>query len=344
MLVVKKILIIAPSWVGDMMMAQALMMSLKEQNPEVVIDVLAPNWTQALTARMPEVNKAIMSPFKHGKFALIDRIKLGRELKKNQYDEAYVLPNSFKSALVPLFANIPNRIGWCGEARFGLLNDLRFLDKKAYPLMIQRFSALSYPARSELGKKIRHPKLTVLPAQVEATLERFGIDKEALTQQKIMAICPGAEFGASKRWPESHFSELINQLAKNNWKIWIFGSEKDKLISETILRHTDYPCLDFTGKTSLDQAIDLLSVVNSVVTNDSGLMHIACALQKPVVAIYGSTSTGFTPPLGKKLEVVQLDLPCRPCFKRECPLGHHQCMKDIKPDNVMKSVDKLCVF
>lgn len=339
----KKVLIVAPSWVGDMMMAQSLLISLKLQNPSIIIDVLAPSWTQALTSRMPEVNQAIISPFKHGNFDLLARMKLGKKLKQNQYDEAYVLPNSFKSALVPFFANIPKRIGWCGEARFGLLTNIRFLDKKAYPLMVQRFSALAYAAKSSLGKVIRRPKISVLPQQVEATLAQFGMNKQALSTQKIMAVCPGAEFGPSKRWPEGHFAKLIQGLSKAGWTIWLFGSEKDKLISDQIITNSGIKCIDFTGKTSLDQAIDLLSVVKSVVTNDSGLMHIACALGKSVVAIYGSTSTGFTPPLGEKLEIVQLNLPCSPCFKRVCPLGHHQCMQDIQPEMVLKAVDELCV-
>ncbi len=338
----KKVLIVAPSWVGDMMMAQSLLISLKLQNPDVIIDVLAPSWTQALTSRMPEVNQAIISPFKHGEFGFFARMKLGQKLKQNNYDEAYVLPNSFKSALVPFFANIPKRIGWCGEARWGLLNSLRFLNKKAYPLMVQRFSALAYPAHASLGKVIRRPKISVSSVQVETTLTQFGLNKHTLSTQKIMAVCPGAEFGPSKRWPEAHFAKLIQDLSKADWTIWLFGSEKDKAICDHIIAQSGIQCVDFTGKTSLDQAIDLLSVVDHVVTNDSGLMHIACALGKPVVAMYGSTSTGFTPPLGEKLEIVQLPLPCSPCFKRVCPLGHHQCMQDLKPDRVLKAVDKLC--
>jgi heptosyltransferase-2 len=341
----KKVLIVAPSWVGDMMMAQSLMISLKQQNPNVMIDVLAPSWTQALTSRMPEVNQAILSPFKHGNFGLMARLKLGRELKKCQYDEAYVLPNSFKSALVPFFARIPKRIGWCGEARFGLLNSIRFLNKKAYPLMVQRFAALAYPVESSLGKMIRRPKLVLHSDQTSNTLKDFGITQSELADKKIMAICPGAEFGPSKRWPEAHFVKLMNELSKKGWTIWLFGSEKDKPIRDEILAKAEINCLDFVGKTSLDQAIDLLSIVQGVVTNDSGLMHIACALEKPVVAIYGSTSTNFTPPLGaEKVKILQLSLPCSPCFKRTCPLGHHQCMQDILPEQVIKAVDALCVF
>src|SRR5690349_7834793 len=176
----KKVLIIAPSWVGDMMMAHSLIMSLKQQTPDIIIDVLAPSWTQALTSRMPEVNQTIVSPFKHGELGLCDRVKLGRQLKSHQYQEAYVLPNSFKSALVPFFAGIPKRIGWCGEARFGLLNDLRFLNKSAYPLMVQRFSALAYPVKAAAGKIINYPKLKVQSDQVEKTVECFALDKAEL--------------------------------------------------------------------------------------------------------------------------------------------------------------------
>lgn len=341
----KKVLIVAPNWVGDMMMAQSLMISLKQQNPATKIDVLAPAWTKALTSRMPEVNQAILSPFKQGSLDFGVRFQLGKKLKEANYEEAYILPNSFKSALVPFFAGIAKRVGWCGEARFGLLTDMRFLDKKAYPLMVQRFAALAYPAKSNLGKELYRPRLVLQPAQVAAALTHFGLHVDALADKKIMAICPGAEFGSSKRWPGSHFIELVEKLDKKNWTLWLFGSEKDKGISEYISAHSKIDYTDFIGKTSLDQAIDLLSVVQCVVTNDSGLMHIACAMDKPVVAIYGSTSTEFTPPLGRnKIEVVQLSLPCSPCFKRTCPLGHHQCMQDITPEKVLKAVETVCVF
>lgn len=339
----KKALVVAPNWVGDMMMAQSLMMALKSQNPDIVIDVLAPSWTRALTSRMPEVNQAIASPFKHGEFSLFARFRLGRVLKKNGYDEAYILPNSFKSALVPFFAGIPKRIGWCGEARFGLLTSLRFLNKQAYPLMVQRFSALAYPPHDGLGKIIRRPKIMVSSQQVDATLTQFNLKRDDLGQSRIMAVCPGAEFGPSKRWPETHFAKLIQLLNRQGWTIWVFGSEKDKAICQNIITQSSIECVNFTGQTTLEQAIDLLSVVQGVVTNDSGLMHIACALDKPVVAIYGSTSTGFTPPLGDKLKVLQLSLPCSPCFKRVCPLGHHQCMQDIQPQFVSEAVENLCV-
>lgn len=339
----KKALVVAPNWVGDMMMAQSLMIALKLQNPDIVIDVLAPSWTRALTSRMPEVNQSIASPFKQGELSLSARFRLGRLLKKNAYDEAYILPNSFKSALVPFFAGISKRIGWCGEARFGLLTSLRFLNKKAYPLMVQRFSALAYPAHASEGKIIRRPKITVSSQQVDATLAQFNLKRDELAQQRIIAVCPGAEFGPSKRWPEAHFAKLIELLNKQGWTIWVFGSEKDKSICENAIKQSQTACVNFTGKTSLDQAIDLLSVVQGAVTNDSGLMHIACALDKPVVAIYGSTSTGFTPPLGDKLKVLQLSLPCSPCFKRVCPLGHHKCMQDIDPQVVSNAVENLCV-
>lgn len=340
----EKVLIVAPNWVGDMMMAQSLMIALKLQYPDVIIDVLAPSWTRALTSRMREVNQSISSPFKQGEFGLFARFKLGRMLKKNRYDEAYILPNSFKSALVPFFAGIPKRVGWCGEARFGLLTSLRFLNKKDYPLMVQRFSALAYPAHASPGKIIRRPKITVSSQQVDATLAQFNLNRDELAQQQIMAVCPGAEFGPSKRWPETHFAKLIELLSKQGWTIWVFGSEKDKSICENIIKQSRTVCVNFTGKTNLEQAIDLLSVVQGVVTNDSGLMHVACALDKPVVAIYGSTSTGFTPPLGEKLKVLQLSLPCSPCFKRVCPLVHHKCMQDIQPEFVSEAVEELCVF
>ena len=334
----QKILIIGPAWVGDMVMAQTLFQQLKRQNSDVVIDVAAPAWTNSLLERMPEVNRSIALPFKHGEFALAKRYRLGRQLKAENYSQAIVLPNSFKSALVPFFARIPKRTGWRGEMRYGLLNDVRVLDKAKYPLMIQRVIALAFPKDAKLPAQYLLPKLVVDQHSIQKAFLKLGLNE---LKKPMIALCPGAEFGASKQWPVDYYGEVAKYYLEKGWEVSLFGSANDGSVASEIMRYTEQRCINLAGKTTLAEAIDLLSLSKLVVTNDSGLMHIAAALSIPLVAIYGSSSPKFTPPLGEKSKIVSINLNCSPCFKRECPLGHHRCMKELKPKLVLDELQSL---
>ncbi|PIQ43770.1 MAG: lipopolysaccharide heptosyltransferase II [Gammaproteobacteria bacterium CG11_big_fil_rev_8_21_14_0_20_46_22] len=332
-----KYLIVGPAWVGDMVMAQTLFKAIKQREPSAHIDVLAPAWTNALLARMPEVEKAIALPVGHGEFKLIQRFKLGRRLAKSHYDQAIVLPNSLKSALVPFFAGIPKRTGWMRECRYGFLNDWRRLDKIQYPLMIERFLALGLPKGPALEKPYPHPHLQVDLASRDVAVKRLGLQAD----KPIVALCPGAEFGPSKRWPAEYFAELANSLIAQGYAVWLFGSKNDEVIAQAIQTKTHEACVNLCGQTNLAEAIDLLSLAQAVVSNDSGLMHIAAALNVPVVALYGSTSPDFTPPLSDKVAVLKLDLECQPCFQRVCPLGHWRCLRDLQPAKVEAALSAL---
>jgi len=327
-----KILIIGPAWVGDMVMAQGLFIALKQKYPDADIHVIAPDWTRPLLERMPEVNKILPLPFKHGEFDLQKRFALGKTLRLEKYDEAIVLPNSWKSALIPFAANIPKRTGWLGEIRLGLLNNIYYRPKK-YSLMIQRFIALSQI------KNIYHPKLTINSDSQKNTLEKFNLN----TEKPIIALCPGAEFGPSKRWPEKYYAEVAQYLLNKNINIFLMGSRNDQAVTETINRLTENRCIDLAGKTTLGEAIDLMALASNVVTNDSGLMHIAAALNRPLIALYGSTDPNFTPPLSASAKILSIELYCRPCFQRECPLKHHRCMNDLLPQRVIEELQQ-CGF
>ncbi|HSW93896.1 MAG TPA: lipopolysaccharide heptosyltransferase II [Gammaproteobacteria bacterium] len=332
-----KVLVIGPAWVGDMVMAQSLFKLLKQQQPERSIDVLAPAFGLPLLLRMPEVAESLVMPIGHGKLALPERYRMGKALREKQYQQAIVLPNSFKSALIPFWADIPVRTGWSGEMRYGVLNDRRHLDKKRYPLMIEQFMALGLPPDAALPAEYPLPELRVSSIQREEALTRFALTKD----RPILAICPGAEFGPAKRWPEAHYAALSNEKLRQGFQVWIFGSPRDQTVAEHIMALTDQRCVNLAGKTSLSDAIDLLSQAAAVVSNDSGLMHIAAALHKPLVAVYGPTSAAFTPPLDDQAKKVSLALACQPCFQRVCPLKHHRCMKDLQPEIVMNALADL---
>lgn len=335
-----KVLIVGPSWVGDMVMAQCLFKLLKQQYPQIIIDVLAPAWSAPLLERMPEVRHAIAMPVGHGEIQMGVRFSLGKSLRQEKYTQAIVLPNSFKSALVPAFAKIPIRTGWRGEMRYGLLNDIRVLDKQVYPKMIQRFAALAFTKDATPVNDIPLPAFTIQETDVDRALQKFSLS----TDKPILALCPGAEFGPAKRWPSEHYASVAQTYLAKGCQVWIFGSRNDTPVAQSILELTSHQCIDLTGKTLLSEAIDLLSVAQLVVTNDSGLMHISAALKRPLVVLYGSTDPGFTPPLSEQVKIVSLNLPCSPCFKRECPLGHLNCLKTLTPEHVLAAANTLAVL
>jgi heptosyltransferase-2 len=336
---IQKILIIGPAWIGDMMMAHSLVQLLKIRNPRVEIHVLASPWTQALLKMMPEVSRIIDMPLGHGAFALSTRYQLGKKLRIEKYDQAILLPNSFKSALIPFFAKIPVRTGWRGEMRYGLLTDIYYLDKKRFPLMVQRYMALGLEKNAEPLTEFPYPKLQVDLTNQENLLNQFLLNLD----RPILVICPGAEYGPSKRWPENYYAEVAKEKIQQGWQVWLMGSAKDKQVTDLVVdvvADKDH-IKNLAGATNLTQAIQLIALSDAVVTNDSGLMHISAALDKPLVVIYGSTSPEHTPPLARHVKIVSLNLECSPCFERECPKEHNNCMKELLPSQVMFALDDL---
>lgn len=328
-----RVLVVAPSWVGDAVLAHPFLVRLKAREPAVVIDVLAPPWALPVFRRMPEVSATLALPFGHGDLRLGERRSFGKALPA--YDRAYVLPNSLKSALVPWHADIPVRTGYVGELRYGLLNDARTLDMDATPLMVERFAALAEPAGEPIARPLPEPRLAIDPVAREATVAKFGL----LLDRPVAAFAPGAEYGPAKRWPEAHFATLARELENRGFQVWLFGSAKDAPVTAAIAAQATGRCVDLAGRTTIDEAIDLLSLAAQVVSNDSGLMHIAAALDRPLAALFGSSSPGYTPPLSAQARVLSLHLDCSPCFKRTCPLGHTNCLVLLEPSRVLSALD-----
>jgi heptosyltransferase-2 len=336
---VKKILIIGPNWVGDMVMAQSLLMALKQKDPEVLIDLVVPKWVMAVAERMPEINQVIATDFKHGEFTFKKRLALAKSLRKANYTQAFILPNSWKSALIPFLAGIPKRCGWRGEWRYGLLNDLRKLDKTKLPLMVEKYVALSYPKdeyQSGMGYPLPH--LHTNEVKGRESMAKLGLNLE----KPILVFCPGAAYGPAKRWPARYFADLAKAKAAQGYQIWLFGSPNEKTITDEIDKLSGNLCHNLAGSTSLAEMVDLMGFAKAVISNDSGPMHIAAALQKPLIAIYGSSTAAYTPPLSKTAKIVALDnLPCRPCFERTCPLGHMKCLNELYPGIVAQALDDI---
>jgi heptosyltransferase-2 len=331
-----KALIVAPSWIGDTIMAQPLFARLHARYPGLQLDALAPRWVAPVLQRMTEIGEVIDSPFAHGQLSLKARWQLGRDLARRGYDAAYILPNSLKSALVPFLAGIPQRIGFTGEARYGLINIHHRLDKAALPLMVERFAQLAEAPGVAPSKPVAYPRIRSSAVDQQRTLAELRLERPA----RIVAFCPGAEYGPAKRWPAAHFAALARKLAEQGCAIWLFGSPKDHAVAEEIAQLAPGLCSNLCGATSLGQAVDLLAMTDLVVCNDSGLMHVAAALNRPLVTLYGSSSPGFTPPLSDRATILSLKLACSPCFKRECPLGHLDCLNKLSPDMVFEAALK----
>lgn len=319
------------------MLMQPMLMRLKQRHPGCLIDVLAPSWTAGLLHALPEVNQVIVNPFPHGALNIKGRYRLGVELRAAQYDQAIVLPNSLKSALVPFFARIPLRTGFIGEMRYGWLNDARKLDKRVLPLMVERFAQLAEARDGSIPRPLANPKLSVSTGQRDATLQKLGLSLD----QPVAVFCPGAEYGPAKRWPVAYFAETAQRLHAAGYAVWLIGSNKDREVAENIVALGNPTARNLCGSTDLNDAIALLSVARLVISNDSGLMHLAAALDRPMLALFGSSSPQFTPPLSAAATVVKLDIACSPCFKRECPLGHFNCMNHLTPDRVWERIEQV---
>ena len=317
-----------------MVMAQSLFITLKQQYPDCQIDVLAPEWSLPILKRMPEVCEGISADVSHGEFSFFKRRKLGLSLKSMRYSHAIVIPRSWKSALIPYLAGIPIRTGYRGEMRYGLLNDIRGLNKQVLKQTVQRYVAHAGANNPETPPEIPFPSLQVSAENQSKLIARFGLKSD----RPVVCMMPGAEYGPAKQWPVEYYKSLAESLLAADWQVWILGSEKDKAAGDVIADDNDV--YNLCGKTELVDTIDLLACAQSVVSNDSGLMHVAAAVGVEVNVIYGSSTPAYTPPLTseEKRKIFYLGLDCSPCFKRVCPLGHTDCLNKIKDEDVYRSI------
>lgn len=326
----QKILLVGPSWLGDMVIAQKLFKALKDFYPKSELHVASPMWTIPLVSRMPEISKTIALPFLHGEFNLFKRYQLGKILKDEGYSQAILLTNSFKSALIPFFANIPKRTGFLGEMRFGLINDCIKKDKSLYRT-VDQFLALA-----PKNKNIKTSLSTYLISKPNQA--RKILKGKIKLSDKILAIAPGAEYGEAKRWPTEYFAKVSVAAIEKGWKVITLGSSHDQDLGKLIDKLTKNKVINLIGKTRLEEVIDVISICNSFLSNDSGLMHVAASLKIKQVAIFGSSDPKKTPPLSRHAKSIYLGLSCSPCFERTCPLQHTNCLKNIKPEEVIKKI------
>ncbi len=329
-----RLLIVAPAWVGDMVMAQALVAALLQRFQAPEIHLLAPPSSAPLGSRMPGVGAVHELAAGHGELALKQRLNMARRLRRLKFQRAYVLPNSFKSALVPWLAGIPERIGQIGECRLGLLTDARRLDRQARPRMVDQFAALAWPRNADT-RKAPMPRLEADPQNLACLCKRLNLDQCS----SVTAICPGAEFGPAKSWPARHFAAVARARLQSGADVWILGSQGDAALGAHVAELAP-GSINLCGQTSLTEALDLLSACDAAITNDSGLMHIACALGVRTIALYGASSPTLTPPLHGHARALQLALPCQPCFQRSCLYEHTNCLNKLPPQAVLAELQR----
>lgn len=329
------ILIVGPSWVGDMVMAASLVSVLRERWPERPIDMLAPPSSLPIATLIPGIERTIALALGHGELGLFDRWRIGRGLSARNYGTAIILPRAFKAAIAPFAARIPERIGYAAEGRSILLTDARPDSARKSARTIDRFVALAGPRDA--------PPVSPRPVLEQPRAAGNALETELQLDLSLPSIgfCPGAEYGPAKRWPAEKFAALARIAHQAGYRVRLFGGPRDKDITGKIAKEAGVPLDDLAGRTSLVDAARLLARCDVVVSNDTGLMHVAGALDRPLVVLYGSSSEVMTPPTAPNAEAVFLDLDCRPCFKRECPLGTLACLEGIMPDQVFAAVRRV---
>jgi heptosyltransferase II len=318
-----------------MVMAQALYKALQSDSTSAQIHVVAPEWSRPLLSRMAQISAVHSLNVAHGEFGLAKRHRLGKQLRSEGFSQAIVLPRSFKSALVPWFAKIPKRIGDIGEFRHGLITDTFPSNKdKKIPSVCNYLRYIGVEADVELVKKQYSPQLSVDRDNQTKVLEEHTIP----TDVPLIACMVGAEYGPSKQWPMEHYASLIDLLTQQGVNVCLLGSPKDIEVGNKIALLCNGSIYNLCGKTTLLDVIDILAACKVAVSNDSGLMHIAAAVDVPVVAMYGATTPVYTPPLHAKAKSFYVKLACSPCWQRTCQYDHYRCLKDIMPQDVYSAV------
>ena len=333
----QRVIIIAPSWIGDAVMSHSLIKKISVDEGTNSIDVFANNTVATIYNPMPEVDEVLINPFDHGELKIIERYRISGKLRERGYTTAYILPNSYKSALIPFMAGIPNRVGYTGEGRIRIINKRHKKIKNKNPLLVDQYLKLADGNNVTPSTKRENPKLTISRTEYKSTLDKYRIASDT----RYVCLCPGAEYGSAKKWPSVHFARLSEYLQDDGLTPIMLGGPNDVTTGRHVKNASNCELIDLTGMTSLKEAIHILSRAICVVTNDSGLMHISAALDKPTIALFGSSSPRFTPPLSDRAVIISLALDCSPCFERICPLGHTNCLTNITPKEVHKKISAI---
>lgn len=330
------ILLVPYMWIGDFVRCHSVVRMLRARHPERPIDVLTTSLCAPLLDYMPGVRKGIVWDLPRKSLAWHEHSRLAQILRTERYGSALVMPRTWKAALAPYLAGIPERTGFVGEMRFLLLNDLRFGERKL-PRMIDRCAALTLPHGAELPAHWPMPELKVTETEAQQWQTRRGLAEDG---RPVVAFAPGA-VGSSKRWPVAYYTQLSQNLTAAGFAVWVLGSPAENPLAVEIARASGAHAHDLTSP-DLRNAILALKVARAAVSNDSGLLHVAAAIGTPSIGIFGPTSPWHWAPLNPLAATVETrtDVPCRPCHKPVCRLMHHRCMRDIPASQVLAEVQR----
>jgi heptosyltransferase-2 len=328
------ILIVPYLWIGDFVRCHSVVKLLRQRFPDRPVDMLSSTLCKPLTDYMPGLRQAIVVDLPRNRLALAQQSALANRLKGEDYGTALIMPRTWKSALAPYLAGIPERTGFVGEVRFFLLNDLRY-GERTLPRMIDRCAALALPSGTAPPQAWPVPELNVSRDEVEAWRKKRGLNGD---DHRVVALAPGA-VGPSKRWPTAAYAALARSLIADGFAVWVLGGPDEKALAAEIVGDT--PARDLTGN-DLRDAILALASAAAAVSNDSGLLHVAAALGTPSIGIFGPTSPWHWAPLNPLAGIIETEteLACRPCHKPVCRLIHHRCMRDIAPEQVLAATQR----
>jgi heptosyltransferase II len=331
------VLIVPYMWIGDFVRCHTVVRLLRQHEPSLAIDIVTTSMVAPLLDYMPGVRKGVVVDLPRKRLALRQHRALAERLRAECYRQALVMPRTWKSALAPYLAGIPRRTGFVGEARFGLINDLR-LGERRLARMVDRCAELALPKGAPIPAEWPQPELAVPTAERAAWTQRMGLAADA---RPVVAFAPGA-VGPAKRWPAAHYGDLARCLTADGCSVWILGGPGEKQLAAEIMRANPAHVHDLTGP-DLRNAVLALASASAVVSNDSGLLHVAAALSKPTIGIFGPTSPWHWAPLNPLAGVMETatELACRPCHKPVCRLRHHRCMQDITVGQVATAMRRI---
>ncbi|MDR3467827.1 MAG: lipopolysaccharide heptosyltransferase II [Xanthobacteraceae bacterium] len=324
----RPILVVPYMWIGDFVRGHTVVRVLKQRWPNRPVDMLTTTLCAPLVDYMPGVRQGIVWDLPRGRLALKQQRALAERLRAQNYGTALVMPRTWKAALAPVFAGIPERVGFVGEVRFGLINDWRW-GEKALPRMIDRKVALALPPGTAMATEWPVPQLTVPAAEIAAWRAAHGL---GLTP--AIALAPGS-VGSGKRWPR--YAEAARLLAARGFEVWVVGGPGEKALAADIVAAGGPSVRDLTG-TDLRNGVLALAAARLAISNDSGLMHVAAAIGTPTMAIFGPTSPYHWAPLNELAAIVQTRtrVPCQPCHRPVCTMNDHRCMTEIAADEVVE--------
>jgi heptosyltransferase II len=329
----RPILIVPYMWIGDFVRGHTVVRVLNRRWPNRPVDLLTTSLCAPLVDYMPGVRAGVACDLPRSRLAVAQQWGLAAELRARGYGTALVLPRTWKSAIAPALAGIPERVGFFGEARFGLINQLRW-GEKALPRFIDKNAALALPDGAPLPPEWPVPQLNVPTDETGRWRLANG-----LGTGPAVALAPGS-VGASKRW--TYYPEAARLLAERGLDVWVVGGPGEKAQAEEIVAAGGARVRDLTG-TNLRNGILAMAAASVAISNDSGLMHIAAAIGTPTMGIFGPTSPYHWAPLNGLAATVQTKtvVPCQPCHRPVCTMNEHRCMRDVPASDVVEITQRV---